>query len=362
MRGNNVMSKRMKIYNKNVISACYFRSTAEPPYKKVILQITERCNLMCKHCFVSSSSQGNMISYDQIKEIILPKLLECNTIKVTLTGGEPLVHPNIKDIIKLLSTNGISVAICTNAVLVNDDLITVCAELGNVHFNVSLDGFRAESHGKFRGNENPNIFRQIIDNISKLGAAKLLNGILVTPNKYAEIIEYEQICIFAKEIGAKYVLFNPLSEFGRGQDTVSIGYYREQLIAIKKITNKYCCDQFEVVYIRFPDESKSIGKCPLGKILYIFTNGDIAICPYIVFAAFDRISIYKPEQFIITNIFSSQCDIDAALNSFQLPVENAEHHNNCNSQCSKGCYAAKISHGLSIYDCDFELCGKKGDT
>lgn len=358
-----MVSKKSKIYNNDVVSACYFRTTVEKPFKKVIIQITEKCNLKCKHCFVSSSStQGNFISYKQIETIILPKLLKSKTVKVTLTGGEPLVHPNAKEIIKLLCENGIEVAVCTNGVLVTDDLIRFCYKLGNVHFNVSLDGYKAESHGKFRGNEDPKIFRTIINNISKLGAAKLLNGILVTPNTYATINEYEQICAFAKCTGANYVLFNPLSELGRGQDSTSIGYYKENLAEIKNITQKYIDENFEVVYIRFPDASKAIGNCPLGKVLYIFTNGDVAICPYIVFASYDRISIYEPAQFILSNIFDIQCDIDAALEHFKLPDKPNSYVNRCDPTCSTGCLAAKISHGLSIYDCDFDLCGKNKEN
>ena len=130
---------------------------------------------------------------------------------------------------------------------------------------------------------------------------------------------------------------------------------------IKEITQKYIDDKFEVVYIRFPDDSKDLGKCPLGKVLYIFTNGDSAICPYMVFAARDRCSIYRPEQFLISNVLNVDCDINFDLEHYKLPEENivdikCSHKN----KCSKGCLAAKVSNGLSIFDCDFELCGKKG--
>ena len=355
------MEKRIKIYDKKFISACYFRSTVEAPNKKVIIQITERCNLFCKHCFVSSSRKGDEISFDKFRNNILSKLLQCNTVKITLTGGEPLVHPNIKEIIELLSNNGIEVAVCTNAVLISDELIQLCSHLGTIHFNVSLDGFRPESHGTFRGNSNPDLFKTIINNISKLGQAHLLNGILVTPNKYANIEEYQEICKFAKSICAKYVLFNPLSEFGRGQDATEVGRYKQQLVEIKELTQDYSDENFEVVYIRFPDPTKPIGDCPIGKILYVFTNGDVAICPYVAFAAKDRKSIYNSEQFIVTNIFELQGKLDDELKKYRLPFEpiNKKQDILCKLKCSKGCYVAKISHGLSIYDCDYDLCGLK---
>ena len=354
------MAKKEKIYDPNYVSACYFRSTSDANHKKVILQITERCNMFCKHCFVSSTSKGKDLSYVDIKEIILPKLLRSMVSKVTLTGGEPLIHPEINPILKLLAQTGISTAICTNGLAINSDFVDMCYELGNIHFNISLDGFRAESHGKFRGIDNTNLFDRIISNISKVASKGMLNGILVTPNVYACVEEYEQICNFAKSIGAKYVLFNPLSEFGRGQYTQHIGYHDYDLFQIKEITQKYIDDNFEVVYIRFPDFSKELGDCPLGKVLYIFTDGNVAVCPYIVFAAQDNGSIYTPEQFFISNIFDECCDINHDLNNYKLPNENivditCPHKN----ECSKGCLAAKVSNGLSIYDCDLDLCYRK---
>lgn len=355
------MKESSKIYDPTYISACYFRSTADSDHKKVILQITERCNMFCKHCFVSSTSKGNDVSYCDLEKIILPKLLKGNVSKVTLTGGEPLLHKEIKNIISLLVKNDISVSICTNGLLIDDQLIEMCCNLGNIHFNISLDGFRFESHGTFRGIKNESVFHTIINNIREVGKAGLLNGILVTPNIYASTDEYSKLCSFAKTIGAKYVLFNPLSEFGRGQDTQPIGYHDEKLLEIQNLTQRYIDHNFEVVYIRFPEISKDIGGCPLGEILYIFTNGDIAICPYVVFAAYDRISLYKPDQFFIANIFDESCDINEDVEKYELPTEGLISIDCVYSgECSRGCIAAKVSSGRRVNDCDFELCNQKG--
>lgn len=52
----------------------FFESTVQKPNMKVLLQITERCNLKCKHCFVSSLPEGHDLSFEKIKNVILPKL------------------------------------------------------------------------------------------------------------------------------------------------------------------------------------------------------------------------------------------------------------------------------------------------
>ena len=52
---------------------------------------------------------------------------------------------------------------------------------------------------------------------------------MTSPNKYSSINEYIDICKFAKECKAKYVLFNPLSKFGRGEYTQNLAYTQEEL-------------------------------------------------------------------------------------------------------------------------------------
>ena len=88
----------MLIYNDSYCAACYFRTTADPPMKKCLLQLTERCNLHCQHCFVSSVNSGNDMEFSLIETHVLPTLIENNVSKVTLTGGEPFVYTNIIDV------------------------------------------------------------------------------------------------------------------------------------------------------------------------------------------------------------------------------------------------------------------------
>lgn len=42
-------------------SSCYFRTTVEAPHRKALVQIDERCNLHCAHCFVSATKRGSFM-------------------------------------------------------------------------------------------------------------------------------------------------------------------------------------------------------------------------------------------------------------------------------------------------------------
>lgn len=349
------------IYDEECASACFFRSSVKPPKKKMMLQITQKCNLHCAHCFANASGAGDEMSLELIREKILPQLLQNQVIKITLTGGEPLCNPQIKDIVQLLLDNRIGVSICTNATLIDHAWINYLSKYENVHFNVSLDGMRLESHGKFRGDLSSEMFNRTMSTIQLLGDHKLLNGILTTPNIYATVDEYIDLCRFAKKVGANYVLMNPLSPFGRGTKTQPLAYTNDEMCLLKKRTELLSTDSFQIVYIRFPNtELKPIGKCPIGSILYVFTNGDVAICPYMVFAAYGE-NKYNPKDFLLGNLFENKAlDLSFEIEKFK---ESYLRHNNtyryCDA-CSKGCYAIKISNNQDLSDCDFAICPLEG--
>lgn len=335
-----------KVYDPRLASACFFRTAVSWPNHKVLLQITERCNFRCAHCFVDSTVKGSEMSLDFITAKVIPNFLKSNVSKVTLTGGEPLYHPDVKAIISSLCDAKISVSICTNASLIDDNFLDFVSDYPDVHFNVSLDGLYFESHGKFRGNLSRTIYDAIINNIEKLGCRNLLNGILATPNLYATIDEYDKLCHFAKKVGARYVLMNPLSPFGRGHETQTLAYSKEMMIALRNTTEYHNSNTFEVVYIRFPnDRGLEVSGCPLGSFPYVFTNGNVVICPYIVFASENDDNSYSAEQFSLYNIGLEDACMHEAINRFRLPNGEIICHEDLNG---KGCCAIKVSKNLPL--------------
>ncbi|ATR93401.1 radical SAM protein [Porphyromonas gingivalis] len=348
--------KTRKIYEGGGVAPCYFRTTTCAPYKKAILQITERCNLHCKHCFVSAQHSGCVMSLEVIREHILQRLLKLNVIKVSLTGGEPFTHPNLFEICLLLAQNDIEVTICTNATLITKEDVTKFAKIPRLKFNVSLDGFSFSSHGRFRGLKASEDFEILLTNIRNIGKVGKLNGLLCTPNFFCEKEEFENICQFGKDNNAKYVLFNPLSRLGRGQKSLRFTIEEDGFDEIRKSTNRFVDDAFEVLYIRFPNrEGKPLPQCVLGDMIYIFTNGDTTLCPYMVFASKNARSPYSSDQFIIGNIISNDLDIDKYVNDSGL--NNIVLKTKCSKEgCYGGCHAAKIMNGNKIDECDWDLC------
>ncbi|TDB78191.1 radical SAM protein [Actinomadura sp. KC216] len=340
-------------------SSCYFRTSVGDGERKALVQITERCNLHCAHCFVSSTKEGTDISLDDFGEIVLPRLQAARVERITLTGGEPFVHPDLIAICRAVSGSGLPVGICTNATQTTDEQIAELAELGDVHVNVSLDGFRPGSHGKFRGNTSS--FGVTVETARKFAAAGLLQGLLSTPNALTDPEEFGDPCAFAVEVRAKYVLMNPLSSFGRGvKSRGRLAAPGEVMRAIRDVTGRFAGQGVELVHIRFPNDGKPLAGCDAGKLIYVFANGETAVCPYLVFAARTPLSRYSDTEFLVGNILTG--DVADDLDDYDLARHLGMGSNatcgscSLNSGCGKGCPAALISRGERIGDVDVEQC------
>jgi len=343
-------------------SSCYFRTSIAGGGRKALIQITERCNLHCGHCFVSSGDWGAHMPLDLIADLVLPKLKEAGVQRLTITGGEPFVHPDIMEICGAVRAAGLPLGICTNATSTSEEQIAELVALGDVHVNVSFDGFSEESHGRFRGSRSS--FATTVGTTRTLAAAGLLQGLLSTPNALSEPEEFAELCAFASEIGAQYVLMNPLSQFGRGIATHGrLAADASRMKAIAAVTARFDSKDMKTVRIRFPnEEGKPLGGCDAGTIVYVFTGGQVAACPYLVFAARNPASRYADSEFIVGNIFDTDLDLNAALNSYRFhdrfQVGNNPTCRSCAmaSDCGKGCPAAVIARGEAIGQIDVDQC------
>lgn len=92
--------------------------------RNICINLTRRCNLNCPGCYVSdlvhhTNRKGEMdLSLEKIKQIVDLKDID----GVYLTGGEPLCHPEIKEIVDYFYMNGKKVSIATNGLLFTEEL------------------------------------------------------------------------------------------------------------------------------------------------------------------------------------------------------------------------------------------------
>jgi len=346
-------------------NSCYFRTSVSGDGRKALIQITERCNLHCAHCFVSSGDWGDHLPLADVVETVLPRLRRARVERITLTGGEPFVHPSIMGICRAIASAGLPVGLCTNATQTTDEQIAELRALGGVHVNVSFDGFRPESHGKFRGSVSS--FAVTKATTEKFAAAGLLQGLLSTPNALTNPDEFAALCEFAVQVGAEYVLMNPLSSFGRGVKSKGrLAADEAQMRAIQAVTARFAERGLDLAHIRFPNDDKPLGGCDAGKLIYVFATGDTAVCPYLVFAARTPDSRYADSDFLVGNIL--QGEVAEALDAYDFHRRFVVGANTkcwtcgLNDRCGKGCPAAVVADGRYIGAVDREQCPVPDDV
>ena len=101
------------------------------------LYVTDRCNLSCSYCGENDNSVPHP-SFDDLKQRI-DKISALGVTKVALAGGEPLLHPDIVEVVAYAKGKGLTVSMSTNALLLNPKLLKGIEEAGLDALQVSTD-------------------------------------------------------------------------------------------------------------------------------------------------------------------------------------------------------------------------------
>ena len=121
-----------------------------PPGPVVIWNLVRRCNLACKHCYSISADVDfpGELSTRQVFDVI-DDLKDFRVPVLILSGGEPLLRPDIFEISHHAKKKGFYVALSTNGTMINESNINEIAKVGYDYLGISIDGMR-KTHDDFR--------------------------------------------------------------------------------------------------------------------------------------------------------------------------------------------------------------------
>ena len=141
---------RLSQYMRELINPTPLKSVRKPVAPVVIWNLIRRCNLTCKHCYTTSAD------IDFLGELTTPEIYvvmdDLKAFKVPvliLSGGEPLLHPDIFAISRRAKDMGFYVALSSNGTKISSDNIDEIAAIDYQYIGVSLDGIK-ETHDQFR--------------------------------------------------------------------------------------------------------------------------------------------------------------------------------------------------------------------
>ena len=122
----------------------------QPAGPVVIWNLIRRCNLACKHCYSISADTDfkGELSTDEVY-IVMDDLKAYGVPVLILSGGEPLLRPDIFDISQRAKSMGFYVGLSTNGTLIDDTNIDAIADMDYDYVGISIDGMR-DTHDRFR--------------------------------------------------------------------------------------------------------------------------------------------------------------------------------------------------------------------
>ncbi len=123
---------------------------AAPTGPVVIWNLIRRCNLTCKHCYATSADRdfAGELDHGEARRV-MDDLKSFGVPVLILSGGEPLMRPDIFELSARAKAMGFYVGLSSNGTLISEDNIDAIAAVGYDYVGISLDGLR-EVHDRFR--------------------------------------------------------------------------------------------------------------------------------------------------------------------------------------------------------------------
>lgn len=136
---------------KRDITKLKFRNNAEPLFIRMDIELTERCNNNCIHCYINlpkgdTAVKKKELSTEELKNI-LKEAVSLGCLRVKFTGGEPLLRNDFEEIYIFARRLGLGVAIFTNATLITPHLAGLLKRTPALEkMEVSIYGMKKESY------------------------------------------------------------------------------------------------------------------------------------------------------------------------------------------------------------------------
>jgi len=334
----------------------------------VIWEITGACNLRCKHCL----SNSGKLSPDELNTREAKKLIDAlgmtKVFNISFSGGEPLIRPDILELLEYASQKNIGIELLTNGTLITKKMIARLENIKLFNVQVSLDGI-GKTHDNFRGiNGSYECAVKAIKLLRDANYEVVISSAVTKQN----IDEIPQIIDMAVSLGAssyKTTLFMPS---GRGKDNVDeltltpqdTREFAFMMIEKKEEVGDKIIINNEVIYpwltgltensssFEVADSSR-IGCTAGNSSLYITPDGKISPCPFL--REFTAGDIRKEN---LKEIWDNSSTFDIFRNITRSDLKGK--CNNCEYlglSCYGGCRAAAFAHTGDLYTED-PLCWK----
>jgi len=264
-----------------------------------VWEITNACNLRCKQCHASSGKPlPNELTTEEGKEL-LDSIAAIDEFRMlALGGGEPLLRPDILELVAYARNLGLEISIATNGTLLTRDMAREFKRMGVANIAIGLNANDESVHEQItRVTGSFEKTRQGICATKEAGLNLQINTTMMRENQAA----IPQLLDFASEVDAQIVLLYQLVPEGRGEEAMELSRkeYKSliEMVAGKQKVSKAlieptCSPQYWA-YLMTQNGNKPspIGMklaqtlfkgCVAGSgLCYVKPDGEVWPCPFV---------------------------------------------------------------------------------
>ena len=340
------------IKKENLIQLAEYQKSLynEPKLRYLFFELTDCCNLNCMHCGSKcTSSNRNYLDFELIERTLssVRRGNDPSEIMICITGGEPLLHPDIYKTVYIARQMGFSVGITSNGTLIDKKRAEMLVKAGLNTITISLDGL-GDTHDKFRCSQGA--FEKAVNGIRFLKQAGIEPQVLTVVHKN-NISQLEDIYQFLqKEDICSWRLVN-IDPIGRAATNNSLLLEGEDLkylfdyIRAKRFDENCVmdvttgCSHF--LTYEFENEVRDYYfQCGAGTVVAsIMANGDIGAC----------LDIERNQKLIQGNVYRDDF-MDVWQNKFRI------FRRDRSDECEKcrDCKNKNVCLGDSAHTWDFD--------
>ena len=184
----------------------------------IVLSLTDACNIRCIHCYGASVKRSpDELSTEEVKSFIR-NASDDGLLDIALSGGEPLLRPDLEQIVEYAAKCALTVGVGSNGWLLNKERIQNLKAAGLTRLQISVDGM-ASTHDFIR--QRAGLFDRIICAINEAKRVGLRVNICFTVQR-ANLNQLQEVFDLALKLGVDGFNLSQFVPTGRGTITMDL--------------------------------------------------------------------------------------------------------------------------------------------
>ncbi|GLC30103.1 radical SAM/SPASM domain-containing protein [Clostridium omnivorum] len=197
--------------------------------ERVVISITNRCNLHCIHCYANSGQEdSNTLTTTELERIV-EQVARSSAQYLIISGGEPMLTPDRLECVAINANKlGLKTILTTNGTLIDSHTAKWLKRLKIDTVQISLDSDRAEEHEFIRGKGT---FRSAVNGIQTIVDNGLNCHIMMVAFKH-NVERISSLAILSKELGVNLLAVDRFVPTGRGKFSDNLDLSKDELIKL----------------------------------------------------------------------------------------------------------------------------------